>query len=109
MGESPLAVKEWMVKNQEDMVSCPYQPGNLVISKVACAKRYWMARNEDYQDLMKGDVFNYTYKRGLTLCRECSIGKQLAREFKPAKLFSRPQARNGRPHNGWKMNIQKSA
>jgi len=109
MGEGQLAVKEWLMKNQEDMVSCPNQPGNLMLSRSACAKRYWMARNEDYQDLMKGDVFNYTYKRGLSLCRGCSIGKQMAREYKPAKLFSRPQARNGRPHHGWKMNIQKSA
>ena len=109
MGEGQLAVKEWLAKNQEDMVCCPHQPGNLMISKSACAKRYWMARNEDYQDLMKGDVFNYSYKRGLSLCRECSIGKQMAREYKPAKLFSRPPARNGRPHQGWKINIQKSA
>jgi hypothetical protein len=109
MGESQLAVKEWLVKNQEDMVSCPNQPGNLMLTGSACAKRYWMARNEDYQDLMKGDVFNYTYKRGLSLCRECAIGKQMAREYKPAKLLSRPQVRNGRPHHGWKMNIQKSA
>jgi hypothetical protein len=109
MGEGQLAVKEWLAKNQEDMVCCPHQPGNLMITKIACAKRYWMGRNEDYQDLMKGDVFNYSYKRGLSLCRECSIGKQMAREYKPAKLFSRPPARNGRPHQGWKINIQKSA
>ena len=109
MGEGQVAVKEWLAKNQEDMVCCPHQPGKLMISKSACAKRYWMARDEDYQDLMKGDVFNYSYKRGLSLCRECSIGKQMAREYKPAKLLSRPQARNGRPHHAWKMNIQKSA
>ena len=109
MGESHRAVKEWLAKNQEDMVCCPHQPGKLMISKSACAKRYWMARDEDYQDLMKGDVFNYRHKRGLSLCRECSIGKQLAREFKAAKAYPRPPARNGRPHLGWKMNIQKSA
>ena len=109
MGESQRAVKEWLAKNHEDMVSCPYQPGNLMISKSACARRYWMGRNEDYQDLMKGDVFNYSYKRGLSLCRECSIGKQLARELKAAKIYSRPNGRNGRSHHAWKMNIQKSA
>jgi hypothetical protein len=109
MGESHRAVKKWLAKNQEDMVCCPHQPGKLMISKSACAKRYWMARDEDYQDLMKGDVFNYSHKRGLSLCRECSIGKQLAREFKAAKAYPRPPARNGRPHHGWKMNIQKSA
>jgi hypothetical protein len=109
MGESQLAVKEWLAKNQQDMICCPYQPGNLMISKNACSKRYWMGRNEDYQDLMKGDVFNYSYKRGLSLCRECPIGKQLARESKADKSYSRSQARNARPHHGWKMHIQKSA
>lgn len=109
MGESQLAVKEWLEKNQQEMICCPHQPGNLMISKNACSKRYWMGRSEDYQDLMKGDVFNYSYKRGLSLCRECPIGKQLALAAKMDKSYSRPQVQNGRSHHGWKMHIHKSA
>jgi hypothetical protein len=103
MGKSQMEVKEWLAKNQQEMICCPYQPGNLMISKNACSKRYWMGQKEDYQDLMKGDVFNYAYKRGLSLCRECSIGKELARASKVAKSDSRPQIRNVRSNQGWKM------
>jgi len=103
MGKSQTEVKEWLAKNQQEMICCPYQPGNLMISKNACSKRYGMGQKEDYQDLMKGDVFNYAHKRGLSLCRECPIGKELALASKVAKSYSRPQARNGRSHQGWKM------
>lgn len=56
MGESQLPVKEWLAKNHREMICCPHQPGNLMISKNACSKRYSMGQKEDYQDLMKGDV-----------------------------------------------------
>ncbi len=42
-------------------------------------KRHLTGQDLDMADLMKGDVFNYSYKRGLSRCRECSIGKELAR------------------------------
>lgn len=109
MGKSQMEVKEWLAKNQQDMICCPYQPGNLMISQKACSKRYSMGQKEDYQDLMKGGVFNYAYKRGLSLCRECPIGKELAQESRADKSYSRSQARNARSHHGWKMHIQKSA
>jgi len=109
MGESPLAVKEWLAKNQQEMICCPNQPGNLMISKNACSKRYWMGRNEDYQDLMKGDVFNYSYKRGLSLCRECPVGKELALASKANKSDSRSPARNARSNHRWKIDVHKSA
>jgi hypothetical protein len=109
MGERQLAVKEWLAKNQQEMICCPYQPGNLMISKNACSKRYWMGRKEDYQDLLKGDFFHYTYKRGLSLCRACPIGKQLALASKAAKPYSRLPARNARASHGWRMQVQNSA
>ncbi len=73
-----MGSKEWLAKNHHLMINCPYQPGQLVISKNACTKRYRLGRREDFSDLMKGDLFNYSYKRGLSLCRECPIGKKLA-------------------------------
>ena len=103
MAKSQTEVREWLAKNQKEMICCPSQPGNLMISKSACFKRYWMGRNEDYQDLMKGDVFNYAHKRGLSLCRECPIGKELALASKVGKSYSGPQARNVRSNQGWKM------
>jgi hypothetical protein len=69
---------EWLMKNQRKLVSCPYQPGQLTISKNACSKRYVLGKNENPADLLKGDLFHYTFKRGLSLCRECPIGRKLA-------------------------------
>jgi hypothetical protein len=109
MGERQLAVKEWLAKNQQEMICCPYQPGNLMISKNACSKRYWTGRKEDYQDLMRGDFFHYSYKRSLSLCRACPIGKQHASASKAAKSCSRPSARNARASHGWRMQAQNSA
>jgi hypothetical protein len=109
MGERQLAVKEWLAKNQQEMICCPYQPGNLMISKNACSKRYWMGRKEEYQDLMKGDFFQYAYKRGLSLCRTCPIGEQNALASKAAMPCSRLPARNGRASHGWRMQAQNPA
>lgn len=78
MADLQIVAKEWLAKNQRKMVSCPYQPGQLVISKSACSKRYQLGRKENPIDLMKGDLFHYTFNRGLSLCRDCPIGKKLA-------------------------------
>lgn len=80
MMQVEAVAQKWLEKNRRKMVDCPYQPGQLMISKQACGKRYAMGRRENFEDLMKGDIFNYTYKRGLSLCRECPIGKKWARD-----------------------------
>ncbi len=77
MAETQILAKLWLQKNRTKMISCPYQPGNLTISKNSCSKRYRMGRKEKFEDLLKGDLFNYTFKRGLSLCRTCPIGKSL--------------------------------
>jgi hypothetical protein len=71
-------VERWLAQNRQEMISCPNQPGQLMISKQACSKRYEIGQREDFDDLMKGDVFNYAYKKGLSLCRTCPIGKKSA-------------------------------
>ncbi len=91
MTEFQLAAERWLEKNQRDMIECPNQPGKLMISKMACSKRYRIGRREDYHDLMKGDLFNYAYKRGLSVCRECSIGKRIAATQPVSHSDSRPR------------------
>jgi hypothetical protein len=104
----PVA-EEWLEKNQKEMFYCPYQPGNLMLSKNACSKRYWIARDENYQDLLKGDFFHYSYKRGLSLCRDCPIGKQLSLAPAPNQSHARLRTRNTRANRPWKIGFQKSA
>jgi hypothetical protein len=78
MAQGQIMAEEWLAKNRREMISCPYQPGQLLISKKICGKRYRMGRREDFSDLMKGNLFNYAYKTGLSLCRNCEVGKKLA-------------------------------
>jgi hypothetical protein len=77
MGSSMLA-ESWLAENYEGMIHCPYQPGQLMISKSACIKRYATAQEDKAADPMKGgNVFFYNLKRGLSVCRDCPIGRRL--------------------------------
>jgi len=78
LAQKQVTTDQWMTKNRGDMIVCPNQPGQLVISKTSCSKRYAMSRREDLKDILKGDFFHYTYMRGLTVCRDCPIGKKLS-------------------------------
>jgi len=94
---NPLAQKQvtadkWLAKNRGDMFVCPKQPGQLMISRASCSKRYAMSRRENLKDLLKGDFFQYTYMRGLSVCRDCPIGKKLTLTRPTSR--SRPAARH---------------
>jgi hypothetical protein len=95
--ERPLAQKQviaakWLAKNREDMFVCPKQPGQLMISRASCSKRYTMSRRENLKDFLKGDFFKYIYMRGLSVCRDCPIGKKLTSARPNSR--SRPAARH---------------
>ncbi len=65
---------EWLAANRHRLVNCQYQPGNLVISKEACRARKEKAKNENLEDNMQGDFFEYIHKKGLSICLSCSNG-----------------------------------
>ena len=80
MVQRPNSAETWLVKNQNRMISCPYQPGNLFISRNACLKRY---RNGDRQTLrnpLYDDTLAYQWKMGISVCRKCPIGRSLISE-----------------------------
>src|SRR4030065_668030 len=87
MANGQIGAREWLAKKQREIIWCSNQPGKLMISKSACSKRHMISRKENLNDMMKGDLFNYAYKTGLSLCRECPIGKKLA-VSSPAARFS---------------------
>lgn len=95
MSYKEQGVKKWLEKNRQEMICCPYQPGQLMISKQSCSKRYEIGQREDFDDLMRGDVFNYAYKKGLSLCRNCPLGKKLtgARPIQKGAAENRNSAR----------------
>ena len=70
----------WLKENEKRMIECPLQPGQLKISRDACTKRYWVAQEEeDIEGGMKrrDNLFAITLSKGLSLCRDCPIGKHL--------------------------------
>jgi hypothetical protein len=91
LAQKQVRVDKWLEKNRQDMITCPNQPGQLMISKSSCSKRYLMSRKENLQDLLKGDFFRYIYIKGLSVCRDCPIGKKLT-VSRPAPRF-RPSPR----------------
>jgi hypothetical protein len=69
----------WLRENGKRMIECPLQPGQLKISKDACTKRYMVAQEEDLEEEIKrkNGLFAAALLKGLSLCRECPIGKHL--------------------------------
>jgi hypothetical protein len=70
-------VSRWMEEHHGQMISCPHQPGLLLISKKACLKRYRAAVARVFDNISEENVFHYTLKKGLTTCEGCPIGRKL--------------------------------
>jgi hypothetical protein len=66
-------VEEWLDRNQGKIILCPFQPGNLRITRWGCRKRKMRANREDFTAIMQSDYFDYVYKNGLLRCRDCPI------------------------------------
>jgi len=70
-------IEEWLTRNRNRMVKCALQPGNLLISRQSCLKRRQRAKEEDLTDIMKGDVLDYVYRKGLAICLNCEASETL--------------------------------
>jgi len=77
-------IEEWLYRNRKRMIQCPFQPGNLRITRWGCRRRKMKANREDFAAILQGDYFDYVYKSGLLRCRECRIAGTSA----PARLHS---------------------
>ena len=83
--------EEWLAQHRPEIIHCPYQPGNLLITKDGCRKRRVKARKENYADITKGDVLDYIYKSGLLRCRDCRLALNQYSNGKKVIAFSRPE------------------
>jgi hypothetical protein len=73
MAQTNLLIKEYYSLNQDKIIDCPFQPGNLKISKMACLKRHKAARRKKLETFRVEDLFNYFVSQGLSRCQECPI------------------------------------
>ena len=60
--------------NFKEMISHLYQLNELMFSKKACIKHHAEAR---FEDLMKGEFYNFAMKKDLPVRRGCSIRKRV--------------------------------
>ena len=73
MSQADLLIKEYYSLNQDKMIDCPFQPGNLKISKKACLKRHKAAHRRKLENFRVEDLFGFFISQGLSRCQECPI------------------------------------
>jgi hypothetical protein len=60
-----------------DLIRCPRQPGNLRITRHACALRY--LRSRETEPALPRTAFEMMCQSGLEKCRSCSMGRLYAK------------------------------
>ena len=59
-----------------ELIRCPRQPGNLRITRHACALRYIRSRNTE--SAVPTNAFEMMRQTGLEKCRSCPLGRLYA-------------------------------
>jgi hypothetical protein len=87
MARRASTIQEWFSLNQEELIHCPYQMGNLKITRSSCRER----RRKSGKWVFGSAPDNYVlfaFERHLMVCRQCD---QLESEDSvPAQDFHRP-------------------
>jgi hypothetical protein len=65
-------INEWISRNRQNLIRCPHQPGNLLITKWSCRTRRLKAQKADLANVMSGDVMDYVHRQGLSICLNCN-------------------------------------
>ena len=81
-------LKKWLSANPQEMIQCPYQPGNLKILKKGCLQRLEASFKWDFQNLFQNEHFIYSVKQGLLVCKSCPVVETMKDVKMKAKLYS---------------------
>lgn len=73
MDRGALSVEEFLSVNRDLMIACPYQPGNLKISKKACLQRQKAAQKRKAEPAQVEDLFQFFVSQGLRRCQKCTV------------------------------------
>lgn len=74
-----LDVNAWLDSNPDYMFTCPNQPGNLKLSRAACAKRYRTANEPRWSNIGAEPFPIFVIKMNLVACRNCEVGAKMAK------------------------------
>ena len=72
MGKRASTVQEWFSLNREELIHCPYQLGNLKITKSACLQQ--RRRSDDWvYGTVPDNYVLFGLEMHLKVCRQCAI------------------------------------
>jgi hypothetical protein len=74
MTRNKFFVKQWRTAELNEMIDCPYQPGNLKITKKACLIRRRASMEGRSLQSIQNDFFLFTVRQGLLTCKNCPVG-----------------------------------
>lgn len=98
-----LIPKSTREKEGLELITCKRQPGNLRITKYACALRY--KKSLHMEEEIPDDEFGMIIKHGLERCRDCPRGRRYARVL----LDERRVERRASPKRRMRMTRHQSA
>ncbi len=73
MAQSDILRREYYATPLNQIIHCPFQPGNLKISTGACLKRHKAAQTKKLEIFSVDDQFKYFISQGLLRCEKCPI------------------------------------
>lgn len=77
-----IDVDAWLASHPDALIDCPHQPGNLKLTRDACAKRYLTANEPRWANIGAEPFHIFVFKMNLVPCRRCEVGADLARQSK---------------------------
>jgi len=92
-------IEKWLDENQHQMIHCPYQPGELLISMNSCIRRHEKARG-DNSFQVNDRVFCDVLPNGLSFCRHCPILADLHLKETPHSVNATPASPAENQHIG---------
>lgn len=78
------AARKWLRQNGPELILCPHQPGNLLISRKSCSERYRSSQRLKGNGFWFDDGAFYSSRASLLKCQACSIGKKWAKSREAA-------------------------
>jgi hypothetical protein len=74
MGRKRNFVRQWKAADLLEMIDCPYQPGNLKITKNSCIKRREVSTEGHPLKTIHNEFFLHIVRQGLLTCKNCPVG-----------------------------------
>jgi hypothetical protein len=85
MAAREMITREFYTRYMDNLIQCPFQPGNLKISEQACLKRKNAAEKRLFEPRSSEDLFNYCVSQNLIRCEKCAMTKKGPRK-QPARV-----------------------